>query len=196
MIGRDSQRNKAASGSPANRSNPSSPNVATNPKRAVSEEQPGPALSQRISVALQPNAFEQKDYLALAAEKAAQGQPADIFSLIGEADRQGYLKKRGERYPSWKERFFVLKGSNLYYFRSAEDTTRAKGHINLTGYAVLMDDSVGKAAFRITRENEKTHHFSSDNANDLKDWVLALKKSTITRDYSGRVLFRPGSFCD
>jgi hypothetical protein len=34
------------------------------------------------------------------------------------ADKEGFLTKQGGGYKSWKRRWFVLKGTNLYYFKS------------------------------------------------------------------------------
>ncbi len=39
------------------------------------------------------------------------------ISQIGKPDFAGYMKKRGERYNTWKNRYFVLKGPHLYYMK-------------------------------------------------------------------------------
>jgi hypothetical protein len=44
------------------------------------------------------------------------GQSA--LSQIGKPDHAGWLKKKGEKYNSWKLRYLVLKGPHLYYLRS------------------------------------------------------------------------------
>lgn len=33
-------------------------------------------------------------------------------------DMEGWLYKQGDRYKTWNKRWFVLKGSNLFYFKS------------------------------------------------------------------------------
>ncbi len=43
---------------------------------------------------------------------------ATALQQIGKPDHSGYLKKKGERYNSWKSRYFVLKGAHLYYMKS------------------------------------------------------------------------------
>lgn len=40
------------------------------------------------------------------------------LSKIGTPDFAGFLKKKGDRYNSWKTRYFVLKGARLYYLRN------------------------------------------------------------------------------
>jgi hypothetical protein len=41
-----------------------------------------------------------------------------ILEQIGAPDHNGWMRKKGERYNSWKMRYFVLKGSHLYCLRS------------------------------------------------------------------------------
>lgn len=41
-----------------------------------------------------------------------------IVEQIGQSDYSGWMRKRGERYNTWKMRYFVLKGPHLYYLRS------------------------------------------------------------------------------
>lgn len=43
---------------------------------------------------------------------------AKALKQIGTPDYSGYLKKKGDRYGSWKTRYFVLKGSHLYFMKS------------------------------------------------------------------------------
>ncbi len=51
----------------------------------------------------------------------------------------------------------------------------------------MTDDetSGGSHGFQIVHEREKTHHFSSSEFRVIKDWMKAIMKATITRDYSG-----------
>lgn len=105
---------------------------------------------------------------------------------IGKPDFAGYMKKKGDRYNSWKNRYFVLKGANLYYLRD-ENEQKVKGHIDLRGYKVLSDPntSAGNYGFQIAHEQGKTHFFSSNEHRVIKEWMKQLMKATITRDYSG-----------
>lgn len=59
---------------------------------------------------------------ALASSKTA-GAPSlkagqSILEQIGTPDHNGWLRKKGDRYNSWKQRYFVLKGPHLYWLRS------------------------------------------------------------------------------
>ena len=41
-----------------------------------------------------------------------------ILDQIGEADHVGWMRKRGDRYNSWKNRYFVFKGPHMYCLKS------------------------------------------------------------------------------
>jgi hypothetical protein len=45
---------------------------------------------------------------------------AAALRQIGAPDHAGYMKKKGERYGTWKMRYFVLKGPHLYYMNSEQ----------------------------------------------------------------------------
>jgi len=108
---------------------------------------------------------------------------------IGTPDFAGYMKKKGERYNTWKNRYFVLKGPHLYYMKDEHDA-HVKGHIDLSGYKVMTDASNGPGShgFQIVHEREKTHYFSSNDYRVVKDWMKNIMKATITRDYSAPVV--------
>ncbi|BEI83227.1 hypothetical protein CcaverHIS002_0310950 [Cutaneotrichosporon cavernicola] len=106
---------------------------------------------------------------------------------IGKPDKVGYLKKRGERYNTWKTRYFVLKGSHLYYLKS-ENEDRVKGHIDLKGHRIIVDENTnpGNYGFRLVGpgNDNKPHFFSSSDRTQVRDWMKSLMKATIARDYS------------
>ncbi|KAI0832877.1 hypothetical protein BC628DRAFT_1348696 [Trametes gibbosa] len=132
---------------------------------------------------------------ALAVSMAA-GAPSlkagqSILEQIGTPDHNGWLRKKGDRYNSWKQRYFVLKGPHLYWLRSENKTeTKIKGYLNIVGYKVLADENVdpGRYGFRIVHDQEKSHYFSSDEQLVVREWMKALMKATITRDYSNPVM--------
>ncbi|KAI0371457.1 hypothetical protein BV20DRAFT_1120507 [Pilatotrama ljubarskyi] len=114
-----------------------------------------------------------------------------ILEQIGTPDHNGWLRKKGDRYNSWKSRYFVLKGPHLYWLRSdSKSETKIKGYLNIVGYKVMADESVdpGRYGFRIVHDREKPHYFSSDEHLIVREWMKALMKATITRDYSNPVM--------
>ncbi|KAG2227778.1 hypothetical protein INT45_002016, partial [Circinella minor] len=104
-------------------------------------------------------------------------------------DMEGWLNKQGDKYKTWNKRWFVLKGPNLFYFKSPKDV-RMKGIINLRGYRIISDESIyaGKYCFKAQHERERTFYFYTDSEAVLKRWMKALMKATIARDYGAPVL--------
>ena len=45
-----------------------------------------------------------------------------VLEQIGTPDHNGWMRKKGEHYNTWKLRYFVLKGPHLYYLRSNSRT--------------------------------------------------------------------------
>ncbi|KAL0581475.1 hypothetical protein V5O48_000516 [Marasmius crinis-equi] len=114
-----------------------------------------------------------------------------VLEQIGEPDHAGWMRKKGDRYNSWKLRYFVLKGAHLYYLRSdSTSETKIKGYINIVGYKVTVDENVnpGKYGFKIDHDNDKTHFFCSDEKALIREWMKAIMKATIGRDYTRPVV--------
>ncbi|KAF9069085.1 hypothetical protein BDP27DRAFT_1325996 [Rhodocollybia butyracea] len=114
-----------------------------------------------------------------------------ILDQIGQPDHLGWMRKKGDRYNNWKLRYFVLKGPHMYCLRSdSHSETKIKGYINIIGYKVTVDENVnpGKYGFRIEHENDKTHFFSSEEKSVIRDWMKAIMKATIGRDYTKPVI--------
>ncbi|EPQ58889.1 hypothetical protein GLOTRDRAFT_135903 [Gloeophyllum trabeum ATCC 11539] len=114
-----------------------------------------------------------------------------VLEQIGTPDHNGWMRKKGERYNTWKLRYFVLKGPHLYYMRSNSKTeTKLKGYINIVGYRVVADENVdpGRYGFKIVHDTERSHFFSSDEQLVIREWMKALMKATIGRDYTKPVV--------
>jgi len=155
----------------------------------------GPATApvhgnQRISVGA-PAAMSTSPTTPMRAPSSAFGGNNNVadegsaIAKIGKPDFSGYVKKKGERYNTWKTRYFVLKGAHLYYMKSPQED-KVKGHIDLAGYKVLSDPNAGSGfGFQLVHDREKTHFFASNDHRVIKDWMKNLMKATISRDYSG-----------
>ncbi|KAI9498401.1 hypothetical protein BDB00DRAFT_447296 [Zychaea mexicana] len=107
----------------------------------------------------------------------------------GKPDMEGWLHKQGDRYKTWNKRWFVLRGPNLFYFKSSKDL-RVKGIINLVGYSIIPDETIhsGKYCFKMQHEKERTFYFYTSSKESLKSWMRALMKVTISRNYTEPVL--------
>ncbi|KAI9312419.1 hypothetical protein BX666DRAFT_1987298 [Dichotomocladium elegans] len=104
-------------------------------------------------------------------------------------DAEGWLHKQSDKYRTWNKRWFVLQGLSLYYFKSPKDL-RVKGIINLDGYKVINDESIhaGSYCFKLQHDRERTFFFYTDSDQSMKNWMRALMKATISRNYNTPVL--------
>ncbi|GAA6039658.1 hypothetical protein JCM8097_002239 [Rhodosporidiobolus ruineniae] len=130
---------------------------------------------------------------AMLREKAEKVTSGNLMDKIGRPDHSGWMRKKGEKYNTWKMRFFVLKGVYLYYLKS-EQEQKAKGVIDLTGYRVLSDESIkpGEFGFKIVHDRERPHYFAAAEQITVRTWMKEIMKATILRDYSAPVV----SSCD
>lgn len=64
--------------------------------------------------------------------------------------------------------------------------TKIKGYVNIVGYKVVADENIdpGRYGFRIVHDTDKTHYFSSEDQSVVREWMKAIMKATIGRDYS------------
>ena len=71
---------------------------------------------------------------------------------------------------------------------AAFQETKIKGYINVVGYKVVADENVdpGRYGFKIIHDVEKTHFFSHDEQLIIREWMKALMKATISRDFSSK----------
>ncbi|TIB96809.1 PH-domain-containing protein [Wallemia mellicola] len=113
-----------------------------------------------------------------------QEREGTALQKIGRCDCKGWMKKRGDRY-GWKMRYFVLKGSQLFYLKNENDK-QLKGFIQLNGFRVMNDESNSSRnnfAFKIVHESEKdVHYFASEEKSVSREWMNALMKASIVRD--------------
>ncbi|CAG8450047.1 14009_t:CDS:2 [Funneliformis caledonium] len=113
----------------------------------------------------------------------------DDILRIGVPDHQGSLMKQGDKYKTWRKRYCILKGSDLYYLQD-DKTMKTKGHINLTGYRVIPDENIyqGKYGFKLVHDTERPHFFAHENLATTKAWMKAIIKSTIERNIAAPVV--------
>ncbi|RCI04627.1 polar growth protein [Rhizopus stolonifer] len=104
-------------------------------------------------------------------------------------EHEGWLHKQSDKYKTWNKRWFVLKGTNLFYFKSPKEV-RMKGIINLRGYRIVTDETIhgGKYCFKAQHESERTFFFYTDSERSMKVWLTVLIKATISRDFRAPVM--------
>ena len=114
-----------------------------------------------------------------------QSADGPVMSRIRPVDLEGWMRKKGERYNSWKPRYLALKGSDLVILRDPQ-AEKIKGYVSMKGYKVIADENTnpGKYGFMILHETEKPHYLSSEDPVLVREWMKGLMKSTIGRDHS------------
>ncbi|CAG8474119.1 3470_t:CDS:10 [Diversispora eburnea] len=116
----------------------------------------------------------------------------EIMGAIGEPDYEGWLKKQGTKYKTWKSRYCILKGADFYYFKSNKDVNspKIKGHIDLTGYRIIPDENIlhGKYGFKLTHNSMRTHYFAHEDVEKMRGWMKAMMKATILRNNEAPVI--------
>ena len=136
-----------------------------------------------------------------------------ILEQIGIPDHKGWMRKRGEHYNTWKSRYFLLKGPHLYWLKSNNVTvrvspsrvtrvvfstcltfsqeTKIKGYVNIVGYRIVADENIdpGRYGFKLLHESDRDYYFSSDEQMAIREWMKALMKATIDRDYTSVFFF-------
>ncbi|KAJ7191849.1 hypothetical protein GGX14DRAFT_406815 [Mycena pura] len=94
--------------------------------------------------------------------------------------------RKGDRYNSWKLRYFVLKGPTCIACGVVTRLKPRSRHTSISSaYKVTVDDenvNPGRYGLRIDHDHDKTHahYFNSDEKTVVRDRM----KTTIGRDYS------------
>ncbi|XP_034993376.2 rho GTPase-activating protein 22 isoform X2 [Zootoca vivipara] len=103
--------------------------------------------------------------------------------------KRGWLKKQRSIMKNWQQRWFVLHGNQLLYYKN-EDEVKPQGFIPLQGNQVnevaSYPEEPGKYLFEISaggtagRDKVPIHHeaflFMASSQNDMEDWVKAIRR--------------------
>lgn len=89
-------------------------------------------------------------------------------------EKSGFLTKLGGKVKSWKRRYFLLKDSQLLYYKSAHDVAyKPQGCIVLDGHTHVSKTD-GLLTFQIVTRS-KTYYLSADSRQDLQLWIRVLQ---------------------
>merc|ERR1711939_761456 len=86
--------------------------------------------------------------------------------------KQGYLMKKGAKRKNWTNRWFVLRGNQLEYYKDPIDL-KPRGTIQLTGSTVGLSDSKPHT-FTIDTES-RVFLISAKNSTLRDQWIAAIK---------------------
>ncbi|KAM5241357.1 rho GTPase-activating protein 22 isoform 2-T2 [Hipposideros larvatus] len=108
---------------------------------------------------------------------------------LGPVLKAGWLKKQRSIMKNWQQRWFVLRGDQLFYYKD-KDETKPQGFISLQGTQVTEllpgPEDVGKHLFEISpggageREkvpaNPEALLLMASSQRDVEDWVQAIRR--------------------
>ncbi|XP_042330368.1 rho GTPase-activating protein 25 [Sceloporus undulatus] len=99
--------------------------------------------------------------------------------------KAGWLKKQRSIVKNWQQRYFVLKGQHLYYFKD-EDDLKPQGLVQLHGSTIkevgATLDEVGKFIFEIipgdqSRTGQDSCVLMASSQTDMEEWVKFLRRA-------------------
>ncbi|CAI5783430.1 GTPase-activating 25 [Podarcis lilfordi] len=109
-------------------------------------------------------------------------------NLLERPLKAGWLKKQRSIVKNWQQRYFVLKGQHLYYYKDEEDL-KPQGSIRLHGssireVAATGSDEVGRFIFEIiqgisgdqNRAGQDSYVLMASSQSDMEDWVKSLRR--------------------
>uniref|UniRef100_A0A8C0HCT0 Rho GTPase activating protein 22 n=1 Tax=Chelonoidis abingdonii TaxID=106734 RepID=A0A8C0HCT0_CHEAB len=110
-------------------------------------------------------------------------------SLQDRVLKSGWLKKQRSIMKNWQQRWFVLRGDQLFYYKDEEET-KPQGFIPLQGNQVSeltpQPEEPGKHLFEIApggagdREKMPVNHeaflLMANSQNEMEDWVKAIRR--------------------
>ena len=93
--------------------------------------------------------------------------------------RQGILRKQGHVVKNWKERWFVLQGDKLFYFKNRAEQ-KPQGCIVCKGTYVTPTKKVNKPfAFELAdTRNNKVFFIHASSKSEMDSWIQALEKAS------------------
>ncbi|XP_030057717.1 rho GTPase-activating protein 25 [Microcaecilia unicolor] len=103
--------------------------------------------------------------------------------------KSGWLKKQRSIVKNWQQRYFVLKGQHLYYYKDEEET-KHQGYITVQRSTVREvagnSEDAGKFIFEIipgifgdqTRAGQDSCILMASSQTEMEEWVKAIKRVT------------------
>ncbi|XP_054584949.1 rho GTPase-activating protein 22 isoform X1 [Eptesicus fuscus] len=132
--------------------------------------------------------FARSKSLVMGEPSQSPGQPPGPRGQ-GPVLKAGWLKKQRSIMKNWQQRWFVLRGDQLFYYKD-KDEAKPQGHISLQGTQVAQrlpgPEDVGKHLFEISPggagEREKVPAspegllLMASSQRDMEDWVQAIRR--------------------
>ncbi|XP_060600776.1 pleckstrin homology domain-containing family H member 2-like, partial [Ruditapes philippinarum] len=90
-------------------------------------------------------------------------------------DKCGYLSKLGGKVKTWKKRWFVLRGSELFYYKSQHDMLKKPQGCIKFDDQTKISRTHGELTFEILHD-KRTYYLSADTYTETDRWVRVLQK--------------------
>lgn len=87
--------------------------------------------------------------------------------------KTGYLTKRGDRFKSWKNRWFVVEKQWMRYYTS-KDSPDPKGVIDLSTASECVEDDSFSNGFRIVLP-KRVYFIQASREEERESWVKLVK---------------------
>eukprot|EP01119_Soliformovum_irregulare_P017229 TRINITY_DN5080_c0_g1_i1.p1 TRINITY_DN5080_c0_g1~~TRINITY_DN5080_c0_g1_i1.p1 ORF type:complete len:956 (-),score=247.96 TRINITY_DN5080_c0_g1_i1:60-2927(-) len=103
-----------------------------------------------------------------------------IRQMLNGATRKGYLMKKGGSTKGWKKRWFVLKGNEMFYFDTPQET-KLLGRFSIESDCVIEEEVEQKPkkdsfVFLLNgRSFKRARYFSAEADDKRKDWMKAIE---------------------
>ncbi|KAM7411999.1 hypothetical protein PAMA_021799 [Pampus argenteus] len=96
--------------------------------------------------------------------------------IVGDVLKEGYLWRKSQLRRNWKERWFTLKPSNLFYY-TGEDRKECQGNIALDGNCCVevLPDRDGKRCMFCLKTLSKTYEMSASDTKQRQEWTTAIQ---------------------
>eukprot|EP01059_Diplonema_ambulator_P010087 TRINITY_DN2007_c0_g1_i5.p1 TRINITY_DN2007_c0_g1~~TRINITY_DN2007_c0_g1_i5.p1 ORF type:complete len:181 (+),score=26.94 TRINITY_DN2007_c0_g1_i5:303-845(+) len=118
-------------------------------------------------------------FLSSLAQSGHTGYKMNCFKQ-SEISRSGQLLKLGAVNKAWKERWFVLVGSKLYYFRN-RDMKQPQGTVSVD-QAYIRPSSDQQYCFEVVT-SQRVFQLVAQSHNDMLKWIQALTEaSSVSRE--------------
>ncbi|XP_049553113.1 rho GTPase-activating protein 22 isoform X7 [Orcinus orca] len=132
--------------------------------------------------------FARSKSLVMGEQSRSPGQPP-CPRRLGPVLKAGWLKKQRSIMKNWQQRWFVLRGDQLFYYKD-KDESKPQGFISLQGTQVTEllpgPEDPGKHLFEISpggageREkvpaNPEALLLMASSQRDMEDWVQAIRR--------------------
>jgi len=91
--------------------------------------------------------------------------------------KNGWLIKQGGFIKTWRKRWFVLRGQNLYYYKEPGQKEKGVIFLNKSEYVDRAPECSKQPALKIVVPNARTYYIIGESEAVINEWIEVLEKS-------------------